>query len=60
MKFAVHLFGRQIFSVDYDNPPTTCGHKPTLEATSGGQFEIGFTTPGPAVIDCIRRDSGRL
>lgn len=59
MRFAVHIFGYQIFSVDYSNEPAACNHRPTLEATSGGQFELGFNHSGPTV-DCIRRDSGQL
>lgn len=59
MQLSVFVFGRQVLHVTTDPEPKP-PQKPTLEATSGGQFEMGFNTPDRAVINCRRQDGGQL
>jgi hypothetical protein len=49
----VRVFGRGLFEVstELDDAPT----QPRLESTSGGQFEFGYQTPRPGVVECRER-----
>lgn len=57
MQLSIFVFGRQVLHITTD-PESKSPEKPTLEATSGGQFEIGFSTSDKAVVNCRRQSGG--
>jgi hypothetical protein len=50
MYFCLWVFGQQIFA--FSTTPIPDKTLPSLEATSGGQFEMGFNAPYKTEVMC--------
>lgn len=49
MRFVVTVLGRRVLEVSTEADPAS---PPGLEATSGGQFEMGFSAPRAGEVTC--------
>jgi hypothetical protein len=59
MQLRISIFGRQVLHITTE-PDQDSSQRPTLEATSGGQFEIGFSNTRDAEVMSQRRHGGQL
>lgn len=58
MQLSISIFGRQVLHISTE--PEQPSQRPTIEATSGGQFEIGFSNTRDAEVMSQRRQGGQL
>lgn len=52
MRITVTILGKRLLELTTESDPPATSGKPGLEATSGGQFEMGFTTPPAGEVTC--------
>jgi hypothetical protein len=50
VRFVVEVFGRRVLEVSTEPEPSSA---PALEATSGGQFEMGFSALRDGEVTCM-------
>ena len=58
MQLKISIFGRQVLHITTESDDSQ--QRPMLEATSGGQFEIGFNNTRDAEVMSQRRQGGQL
>ncbi|WP_297699623.1 hypothetical protein [Mycobacterium sp.] len=59
MRFVVEVFGRRVLEVSTETEPVPASPS-GLEATSGGQFEMGFSALRDGEVTCATQRRGGI